>query len=80
MTPIPPEPNHTWVVFTDGSSNSRGSGADIILENIYGLRVEVSLRFEFPTTNNQANYETVILRITLAEEMGAKGIKLPIDS
>lgn len=38
--------------------------------------VEVSLRFEFPITNNQVEYEALIVRITLSEEMGVNGIRL----
>ncbi|KAI5417582.1 hypothetical protein KIW84_042260 [Lathyrus oleraceus] len=60
----------------DGSSNSRGSGVDVILENDSRLVVEASLRFEFSTTTNQAEYEAVIIGITLPNKMGAEHIKL----
>lgn len=36
MTHIPLEPNHTWLVFTEGSSNSKGSDIGVILENKFG--------------------------------------------
>lgn len=42
--------------------------------------VEISLRFEFLTTNKQAEHEAVIAGITLVEEMGAKYINLQTDS
>lgn len=44
LTFVPPEPYRTWVIFTDGSSNSQGSGAGVILENNSRLVVEDSLR------------------------------------
>lgn len=76
MTLMPLEPDHTWVVFMDGSSNSLARGATMILENGLGVVVEVSLRFEFPTTNNQVEYEAVITWITLVGKVGIDGIKL----
>lgn len=42
--------------------------------------VEVSLRFEFSTTNNQVEYQTVIVWITLGMETGSEWIKLRINS
>lgn len=51
----------------------------MILENRSNIILEVSLRFEFLTTNNQAEYKVGILRMTLAEEMGAEHIKLQIE-
>ncbi|GAU26993.1 hypothetical protein TSUD_290450 [Trifolium subterraneum] len=45
-----------WTIFVDGSSNSQGSGAGIILENGNGVLIEVSLGLSFPTTNNQAEF------------------------
>ena len=43
-----------WIVFVDGSSNSKGSGAGIIIENNKGIVVEISLGLSFPVTNNTA--------------------------
>jgi ribonuclease HI len=80
MTPATNEPCTQWVIFTDGSSNSKGSGAGLILESSEGLIVEVSLKFSFTTTNNQAEYEACIAGLKLAHEMGAKGVKLRTDS
>lgn len=71
MTLVPSKPNPTWVVFTNVSSNSKVSGADVILENIFGLVVEVFIRFEFLNTNNHAERKAIIIGITLAEEMEA---------
>lgn len=57
MTSDAPELAHTYVVFTNGSSNNRGNGEGLILENKSCLVIEVSLYFEFCTTNNQVEYE-----------------------
>lgn len=76
MTHVPSEPDHTYIIFTYGSINNRGNGACITLENNSGLVVEVSLRFDFLTINNQAEYEVMIAGMTLAEEMREELIKL----
>nr|XP_025611816.1 uncharacterized protein LOC112705182 [Arachis hypogaea] len=48
-----------------------GSGAGIILVSEGGTQIEVSLKFEFPAFNNQAEYEALIAWLKLAEEVGA---------
>jgi hypothetical protein len=47
----------SWTIYVDGSSNTKGSGAGILIENEEGVAVEYSLKFEFLTSNNQAEYE-----------------------
>ncbi|GAU18261.1 hypothetical protein TSUD_176030 [Trifolium subterraneum] len=69
-----------WTIFVDGSSNSQGSGAGIILENGDGVLIEVSLGLSFPTTNNQAEYEAFLAGLRLAEDMGAEEIRKLTDS
>jgi len=61
-----------WVLSIDGSSNQQGSGVGVILEGPNGLLIEKALRFAFKACNNQAKYETLIARMLLAKEMGAK--------
>jgi ribonuclease HI len=69
-----------WTIFVDGSSNSKGSGAGIILENEEGVLVEVSLELSFQTTNNQAEYEAFLAGLRLAEDIGAEEVKIYTDS
>ncbi|XP_068503974.1 uncharacterized protein [Phaseolus vulgaris] len=61
-----------WVLSVDGSSNQQGSGAGVILEGPDSVLIEQSLRFAFKASNNQAEYEALIVEILLAKEMGAK--------
>lgn len=80
MTLNQPEPAHGWTIFIDKSYDSRGSSDGIILENRVGLVVEISLCFELPNTNNQTEYEAIILGITLATNMGVENIKIRTNS
>ncbi|GKB53759.1 reverse transcriptase domain-containing protein [Tanacetum coccineum] len=62
-----PEP---WILFTDGSSCTEGSGARLILTNSEGMEFTYALRFRFDATNNEAEYEALIAELKIAEQMG----------
>ncbi|XP_020218740.1 uncharacterized protein LOC109801971 [Cajanus cajan] len=64
-----PEP-HVWTLHVDGSSNLQGSGAGIILEGPGKVVIEQSLRFDFKTSNNQAEYEALLAGLRLASDLG----------
>ncbi|XP_061368789.1 uncharacterized protein LOC133311711 [Gastrolobium bilobum] len=72
--------NSWWKLFVDGSSNMRGSGVGIIIENPEGVAVEHSLTLEFPTSNNQAEYEAMIAGLIYAKELGAEYLVVYSDS
>ncbi|XP_050876397.1 uncharacterized protein LOC127080113 [Lathyrus oleraceus] len=78
--PTPAESAHKWTIFVDGASSTSGSGAGIILENEEGILIEVSLALAFPTSNNQAEYEAFLAGLRLAEDLGAKEVKISTDS
>ncbi|XP_058765215.1 uncharacterized protein LOC131638669 [Vicia villosa] len=77
-SPAPAE--NKWTIYVDGASSSSGSGAGIILENDEGLIIEVSLVLSFTTSNNQAEYEAFLAGLRLAEDMGAREVKIYTDS
>jgi len=62
------------MMYVDGSSNAKGSRAGIVLEFDLGILLEQSLRFEFPTSNNQAKYEACLVGLMTAKELGAQHI------
>ncbi|XP_019457605.1 PREDICTED: uncharacterized protein LOC109357992 [Lupinus angustifolius] len=74
------DPEQVWTIFIDGSSNPRGSGTGILLEDGQGVTIEHSLPFTFPTSNNQAEYEACIAGIQLAKEVGAHKVLICSDS
>lgn len=74
------EPCSKWIIFTNESSNTEGGGEGIILESTEGLTVELSLRFGFSVTNNQAEYETVIAGLDLACNLGAREVQVKTNS
>ncbi|XP_058764605.1 uncharacterized protein LOC131638060 [Vicia villosa] len=76
----PTSTKNKWTIYVDGASSSSGSGAGIILENDEGLIIEVSLVLSFTTSNNQAEYEALLAGLRLAEDVGAREVKIYTDS
>ena len=56
------------------------SGACLVLQSPEGFLVEYALKLDFPTTNNEADYETLIAQIGLAKALRVKNIKICGDS
>ena len=78
---FPTEENkEQWTVFVDGSSNSKGSSAGIIVENNEGMVVQISLGLSFPVTNNTAEYDAFLAGLRIAKDLGACKIRIFTDS
>ena len=69
-----------WVLFTDGSSCTDGSGAGLILTNPEGMEFTYALRFEFTATKNEAEYEALIAGLRIATRMGVRNLEANVDS
>ncbi|XP_057723856.1 uncharacterized protein LOC130939798 [Arachis stenosperma] len=69
-----------WRLHVDRASNQTSGGAGIILESPVGVVYEQSIKFEFPVSNNQAEYEALIGGLTLATEVGATRLEICSDS
>ena len=70
----------TWVLYMDGSSNKQGSGSGIIFTTPEGIQLEYNLRFRFPASNNEVEYEALLVRLQLATSLGAEQIQVYSDS
>nr|XP_027124543.1 uncharacterized protein LOC113741245 [Coffea arabica] len=78
-TPSTPE-TQRWILHVDGSSNSGGSGAGLLLEDPQGDVCSYAPRFDFAASNNEAEYEAVIAGLQLARKLGAAHILVYSDS
>ncbi|XP_015970352.1 uncharacterized protein LOC107493830 [Arachis duranensis] len=74
------EASTRWKLHVDGASNQTFGGAGIILESPVGVVYEQSVRFEFPISNNLAEYEALIGGLALAAEVGARRLEVCSDS
>ncbi|XP_022155140.1 uncharacterized protein LOC111022281 [Momordica charantia] len=70
------ESDLSWTIYVDGSSNESGCGAGILLLAPGGERFEYALRFNFPTSNNEAEYEALLVGLRVARGLGAVHIKV----
>ena len=64
----------------DGAANAQGSGAGLILTSPDGIDVEYALRFGFQASNNEAEYEAVIVGLNLAHSIEADQLEVSSDS
>ena len=70
----------TWEVYVDGVSNQKGSRVGLVLMSPEKVVIEKTLRLDFSTTNNEAEYETLLEGMAMVQRMGGKSIKLFSDS
>ena len=70
LIPYPTEEGKPrWTLYVDGSSNSRSCGAGVVLEGPGEVVIDQAMKFEFKTSNNQAEYDTIIVGLHLAIEL-----------
>ena len=69
-----------WKLHVDGSSNTHGSGAGIVILTPEGDAIECAMRFDFKATNNQAEYETLLAGLRVCVALGADEIEIFSDS
>ena len=65
---------------TDGSSNKQVGGASVVLLSLEGDVVECMICLNFPTTNNEAEYEALVAGLDLARVAGATSVVIYCDS
>ncbi|KAK4388839.1 Transposon Ty3-G Gag-Pol polyprotein [Sesamum angolense] len=64
----------TWSVYVDRSSTSTESGAGVALESPQGDKFEYAIKLDFPSSNNEAEYEAFLAGCELALAAGRKGL------
>jgi hypothetical protein len=65
-----------WTMYFDGASTKDSAGAGVVLISPLEEAMHLSLKLDFKTTNNIAEYEAYILGLNIAKEMGIKGLKV----
>ena len=70
----------TWEVHVDRASNQKGSGVGLVLTSSENVVVEKSLRLDFPATNNEAEYETLLEGMVMVQKDGREVHKTLSDS
>ena len=60
----------------DGAANQRGSGVGLVLVSPEKITIEKSLRLSFSVTNNEAEYEILLMGMAMVQKMGGKAVKV----
>ncbi|KAL0433446.1 UNVERIFIED_CONTAM: hypothetical protein Slati_2678900 [Sesamum latifolium] len=69
-----------WLLHVDGSSTAQGSGAGIVLTTPQGGDMKFAVKFEFNASNNEAEYETLVLGIRMTQDASASHLLAYYDS
>ena len=67
-------------MYTDGSSAVGVGGVRVILLSPEQDVLKYGVQLQFPTTNNEAEYEAVLTRLRIAKALGVRNLKLNSDS
>ena len=73
------EPPH-WSIHMDGSSNKHTGGIGVVLHSPKGDKIECMVQLDFPTTNNKAEYETLVVGLDIAKAAGVTSVIVYCDS
>ena len=69
-----------WSIHTDGSSNQHAGGVGVVIQTPEGDKIECMIRLDFPTTNNEAEYKTLVAGLDLAKVAGAETMIIHCNS
>ncbi|XP_076890033.1 uncharacterized protein LOC143540988 [Bidens hawaiensis] len=69
-----------WALYTDGASNEDRSEAGLILISPEGIELTYAIRLDFPSTNNEAEYEALLAGLIMAYKIRVRRIKFHVDS
>ena len=69
-----------WSIHTDGSSNRHAGGASVVIQTPERDKIECMIRLDFPTTNNEAEYEALVAGLNLAKAADAENMVVHCDS
>ena len=70
----------TWMIWTDDSFNQCTGGVKVVLQSLEGDLVECTIHLQFPTTNNEAEYEAVLLGLDITKAVEASSVVIHSDS
>ena len=79
-TPPTDERGEVWEIYVDGSSNSHGSGAGVIIIDPNKVKICYALQFGFKVSNNEAEYEAIIAGLRMSKALGARRVHVKSDS
>ena len=64
----------------DGVSRALGVKAGIIVITTEGIKLEHSFRLGYKASNNEVEYEALLVRFKVVSDLGAKEVEVYLDS
>lgn len=58
-----------WTLLIDGSSTRDGLGVGVLLKSLEGTIIRQAIRLSFATSNNEAEYEALIMGLKKAKTL-----------
>ena len=69
-----------WRVHIDGAANQRVSRMGLVIISLEKIIIEKSLRLGFSATNNETEYEALLIGMTRVQRMGGKVVEVFANS
>ncbi|XP_016650470.1 PREDICTED: uncharacterized protein LOC107881355 [Prunus mume] len=69
-----------WTMYFDGFSTETRSGTGVVIESPQGQRWQFAFQLDFKCTNNQAEYEALIIGLEILKEIKATRVLVYGDS
>ncbi|KAL0453601.1 UNVERIFIED_CONTAM: hypothetical protein Slati_1338200 [Sesamum latifolium] len=60
-----------WLLHVDGSSTTQGSGAGVVITMPQGGDMEFSIKFDLKASNNEPEYEALVLGMRMTQDASA---------
>lgn len=69
-----------WQLSVDGASNHKGAGACVVIITLDETMLNQAIRLSFPASNNEAEYEALVVGLLLAKYLSIKRLTIYSDS
>jgi ribonuclease HI len=70
----------SWKLYFNGSRAEQGAGVGIVLESPQGAKTQLAFRVEKVCSNNQVEYEALVLGLEILLQMRIKNVMVFGDS
>ena len=68
------------MLYIDGAANQKGSGVSLVIVSPDGITIEKSLRLGFSATNNETEYEVLLIGLAMVLKRAGKVVEVFLDS
>ena len=69
-----------WILKFDGSSTEKSIGARIVIISPKGIKTTLSFNLAFKCSNNQTEYEALVISLEILIELKAQEVQIIGDS